>query len=73
MATIFVLFYFFFCSGMLINTVPDDCLVYIGFNWVLIFNITSIVNVFMLSIKKKAIEGLVSVSTKNSWVLNDRK
>ena len=52
MATIFVLFYFFFCSGMLINTVPDDCLVYIGFNWVLIFNITSIVNVFMLSIKK---------------------
>ena len=23
---------FFFCSGMLINTVPDDCLMYIGFN-----------------------------------------
>ena len=37
---------------MLINTVPDDCLMYIGliyFN----FNITSIVNVFMLNRKKK--------------------
>ena len=29
---IFVQFYFFFSSGMLINTVPDDCLMYIGFH-----------------------------------------
>ena len=36
---------------MLINTVPDDCLMYSGFYF--IFNITSIVNVFMLSIEKK--------------------
>ena len=36
---------------MLINTVPDDCLKYIGSNF--IFNITSIVNLFMLSIEKK--------------------
>ena len=37
---------------MLINTVPDDCLMYIGliyFN----FNITSIVSVFMLNRKKQ--------------------
>ena len=37
---------------MLINTVPDDCLMYIGFQFILIFNITSIVNVFVLSIEK---------------------
>ena len=36
---------------MLINTVPDDRLMYSGFYF--IFNITSIVNVFMLSIEKK--------------------
>ena len=28
----FVKFYFFFCSGMLINTVPYDSLMYIDFN-----------------------------------------
>ena len=32
---------------MLVNTVPDDCLMYI----ILIFNIAPVVNVFMLSIK----------------------
>ena len=37
---------------MLINTVPDDHLMYIGF-FNFIFNITSIVNVLMLSIEKK--------------------
>ena len=36
---------------MLINTIPDDCLMYTDFN--LIFNIMSIVNMFMLSIEKK--------------------
>ena len=36
---------------MLINTVPDDFLMYIGF--ILIFNIAFIVNVFMLTIEKK--------------------
>ena len=36
---------------MLISTVPDDRLMYSGFYF--IFNITSIVNVFMLSIEKK--------------------
>ena len=35
---------------MLINTVPDDYVMYIGF--ILVFNVTSIVNVFMLNIKK---------------------
>ena len=39
---------------MLINTVPDDHLMYIGF-FNFIFNITSIVNVLMLSIEKKKI------------------
>ena len=37
---------------MLINTVPNDCLIYICFN-LFFFNITSIVNVFMLIIQKK--------------------
>ena len=41
----------FLCLGMFINTVPDDCLMYIGFN--LISNITSIVNVFMSKHRKK--------------------
>ena len=40
---------------MLINTIPDDCLIYSGFIFFLIFNITSIVNVFMLSIEKKVL------------------
>ena len=31
MATLFVWFYFFLGSGMLINTVPDDRLMYSGF------------------------------------------
>ena len=35
---------------MLINTVPDDRLMYIGF--IFIFNITSIVNALLLSIEK---------------------
>ena len=41
---------------MLINTVPNDCLMYIGFYLFIFFNITPIVNVFMLSIEKKIIE-----------------
>ena len=38
---------------MLINTVPDDFLKYIGFN--LIFKIMSITNMFMLSIVKNGL------------------
>ena len=38
---------------MLINTVPDDCIMYIGFNLFSTFNITSIINVFILSTEKK--------------------
>ena len=37
---------------MLINTAPDDCLMCIGFIY-FIFNITSILNMFMLRIEKK--------------------
>lgn len=44
-ATIIVYFYFFFCSGMLINSIPDDCFMHIGF--ILIFNIMPTVNVIM--------------------------
>ena len=44
---------------MLINTVPDDCLLYIRFNY-FIFNIVSIVNVFMLSTEKKNLIAITS-------------
>ena len=51
---------------MLINTVPDDCLMYSGFYF--IFNITSIVNVFMLSIEKKKTIGIPLADERfNIW------
>ena len=55
---------------MLINTAPDDCLMYIGFIY-FIFSITSILNVFMLSIEKK-IKTLIKKSTKKSISNNNK-
>ena len=52
---------------MLINTVPDDCFMYIVFIY-FIFNITFIVNVFMLSIEKKNVPNSVSSIIANKIV-----
>ena len=46
---------------MLINTVPNDCLMYIGFYFFIFFNITPIVNVFMLSISIEVISKSVDI------------